>query len=120
MKTCGCNGLFAAGFDGRCFGEIGREVVRLEGLDIEPNEGNERAAKIRRFGGIVAAAIHEHAHGCDHTAASLHDVNGFLDTSAARDHIFGDDETLALRNLEPAPQHEFALFFFCENVPFAE
>ena len=48
------------------------------------------------------------------------DVDRFLNASAARDHVFGDNEAFALVDLESAPQSESAGFFFDKDVAFAQ
>ena len=49
------------------------------------------------------------------------DLNGFLDSSATRDDILGDDETLAGLDLKSTAQDESAIaVLFNEDVFFAQ
>jgi hypothetical protein len=48
------------------------------------------------------------------------DVYRFLDTPAAGDNVFGDNEALVRPDLEAAPQDETARVFLDKNVAFAE
>lgn len=84
--------LFAAGFDSRNGGQIGREVVRLEGFDVHLHERDEGAAEV---GEGSAAAVHDGSGGLDDAAVVADDLDGFLHAAAAGDDVLGDKKFFA-------------------------
>src|SRR5205807_2483501 len=106
----------ASGFDGGNLREIGRQFIGSEVLHIHFNQAHERRTKIR-FG--FAAAIDNHTDGADRSAVRADDVDRLLHPAAAGDDVFDHHEFFAVVDLESAPQSQFAIFFFGENVAFA-
>lgn len=109
--------LFTAWFNGRDFREIGRKLVHFERFDIHLDQADERTTKIWLG---FAAAIDNYADSGSDPAMEANDVDRFLDATAARDHVFGDNETFVLVDLESAAQREAAGFFLDKNVTFIE
>jgi hypothetical protein len=67
---------------------------------------------------LPAAPIDDNADAGDFPAMRANDIHGFLDASAARDHVLGHDEPLVRPNLETAPQNETTFVFFRKDVAF--
>jgi hypothetical protein len=109
--------LFAAGFDGSDFREIGRQLVCREGFHVHFHQADKWTTKIR-FG--LAAPVENHANCGNNPAMRTNDVDCFLDASAAGHDIFDGDEFFSRRNLETASQNKFAIFFFDKDVAFAQ
>lgn len=70
--------------------------------------------------GLCIAAMNQCRGGDSDPAGASHDLDCFRDTTAGRDHIFGDEESLAWRDAEPASKNQDAALFFREYVAFAE
>ena len=107
---------FASRLDRGCREQIGRNLVRRECLDVHLDQADERRAEIRP---LTAAAIHDHADANDFAAALADDLDRFLDSAAAGDDIFGDNEPFVSGNFETAPQDEPARFLFDKDMTFA-
>ena len=82
--------LFAARFNGGDFGEIWREFVCGECLDIHFDQAHKRTAKVR-FG--CTASIDNHADCRDDAAMRVHDIDCLLHASAAGDDVFDHNES---------------------------
>ena len=110
--------LLAARLDGWGAFQILGEIGGIKGFDIHLNEGNKRAAEVRK---LLAATVNDGACCDDDSTMVADDLNGFLDSSATRDDILGDDETLAGLDLKSTAQDESArAVLFNEDVFFAQ
>src|SRR5262245_9888897 len=108
--------LFAALFNGGNFGEIGRNVVGGECLNVHLDQAHKGTAKVR-FG--CTASIDNHADSGYNAAVRVHDIDRLLHPPAAGDDVFDDNKSLVGRNLKAAAQNEFAFVFLDKNVAFA-
>ena len=108
--------LFAARFNGGNLGEIRREIVRGERLDIHFDQAHKRAAEVRLG---CTASIHNHADRCDDTAMRAYDIDCLLHAASASDDVFDHNEPFVRRNLKTAAQNEFAFVFLCKNMAFS-
>lgn len=97
--------------------QIRRNVLRLEGFHIHLNKTDKGAAVI---GPPAPAAIDDDSDADDPAAVRAHNVNCFLDPSAARNDILRDDEPFVRPNLKSAPQDEAPGVLFDEDVAFSE
>jgi hypothetical protein len=109
--------LFTAGFDGWDFREVGRQLVCGKGFHVQFHQADKGTTKIR-FG--LAAPVENDADCGNNPAVPTNDVDCFLDASTARYDIFSNDEFFIRRNLKTASQNKFAIFFFDEDVAFAQ
>jgi hypothetical protein len=92
-------------------------LIGLKSFDVHLHEADKRAAVI---GSLTAAAIDDDTYADDLPSVGADDIDGFLDATAASDHILGDDEALVRPNLETAPQHQTAFMFLGKDVAFPE
>jgi len=65
-------------------------------------------------------AIHHHTHTQQIRLMLLHDIDRLLHATALGHHVLNHQHLLARRDLEPAPQHQLALFLLHENEPDAQ
>ncbi len=108
--------LLAAGLNHGHRSEIGWNSIGFECLNVHFYEAHKWAAKIRP---IATAAIDEHADGRNDPAVIAHDIDGLLDSSAARHDVLCDDEVLGALDLETAAQHQTARILLDKDVAFA-
>ena len=108
--------LFAAGFNGWDFSEIGREVVGGKSLHIHFDQAHKRTTKIWF---ACAASIYNHADRGNDAAVRVHDIDCLLHATSARDDVFDHKESLLRQNLKTAAQNEFAFIFLYKNVALA-
>jgi hypothetical protein len=109
--------LFAARFESRNAGKVGRKMVRGIRLHIHLNQAGERAAEVRP---LPAAAIDDHAYARNLPAMRQDDVDRLLHAAAAGDDVFGYDKSLVRRDLKTASQDQAARLFFRKNVAFSQ
>jgi hypothetical protein len=106
----------AARLDGGNVAQIRWNLFGREGFDIHFDKTYERIIEIRP---LTAAPIDQDTYSDHFPAASIDDVDCFLNATAARHHVFGHNEALIWSNRETAAQDQAARFFLGENVPFA-
>jgi hypothetical protein len=109
--------LFAAGFNGWSFREVGGQVACWKGFHVHFDQADKGTTKVR-FG--LTAPIENHANRGNDSAARANDVDCFLYAATASHHIFDDDEFFIWRNLKTPTQNKFAIFFFDKDVAFAQ
>jgi len=68
---------------------------------------------------LAAAAIDDYTNAGNFSTIRTHNINGFLDPSAASDDVLGDDKPLVRPDLKTAPQGEPAGFFLDKGIPIA-
>src|SRR5204863_9290644 len=105
------------GLDRGNAGQIRWKVVGGEGLDVHLDEADKRATVI---GPLAATAIDDDPDTGDQAAVDADDIDGLLDASATRDHVFRHDEPFVRPDLKTTPQHETAGVFLGEDVAFPE
>jgi hypothetical protein len=106
----------AARLDGGNVAQIRWNLFGREGFDIHFDKTYERTIEIRP---LPAAPIDQNTYSDHFPAASIDDVDCFLNATAARHDIFGDEQSFVRQNSETAAQDQAARFFLGENVPFA-
>jgi hypothetical protein len=109
-------GLLAPGLRHGDAGQIGRELVGGERLDLEGDEAEERDAQVH----LTVRAIHHHGHGEHLALAGADDLDGLLHATALGDDVLDDEDLLAGNDLEPTPQGEPAVLFLGEDEADAE
>lgn len=108
--------LFAAWFEGWDGGEIGGELVRGEGFDVQPEQAEGRDAEVDGTVGTVD----DHGDADDGGAVLAGDGDGFLDAAALGDDVFDDQDLFTGGELEAAAEDEVALLLFDEDESDAE
>src|ERR1700693_5175508 len=86
--------------------KIDRQFVSRKSFDIHFDQTNKRAIEVR-FG--FATSIDNHADRGDTPPACAHDVDRFLDATAARYDVLDDNEFFAIVDLKAASQDKFAV-----------
>lgn len=81
--------LLAARFNRGNSRQIGGQIICLEVFDVHFDQANKGAAKVSP---VPATSIDDHRDTGHNPTVGSHNLDRFLDPSAARDHILGHDE----------------------------